>query len=56
RLERHLTLLDLIAVGVGGTLGTGVFVLSSLLAREYAGPSSTLCWLLSAVPVLVSGF
>ncbi|KAL9182609.1 hypothetical protein ACHAXT_013261 [Thalassiosira profunda] len=56
QVHRHLTLPDLIAVGVGGTLGTGIFVLSSLLASSYAGPASTFCWLLSAAPALLSGF
>ena len=55
-VERHLTLLDLIAVGVGGTLGTGFFLLCSLLSSSYAGPASMFCWLLSAVPALLSGF
>ena len=55
-VERHLTLLDLIAVGVGGTLGTGIFVLCSLLSSSFAGPASVLCWTLSAVPALLSGF
>ena len=45
-----------VAVGVGGTLGTGFFLLCGLLTSTYAGPSSTLCWLLSAVPALLSGF
>lgn len=52
---RHLSLPDLIAVGVGGTLGTGFFLLCSLLASSYAGPSSIGCWLLGAVPALLSG-
>jgi len=55
-VERHLTLIDLIAVGVGGTLGTGFFLLCSLLSSSYAGPASIFCWLLSAVPALLSGF
>ena len=55
-VERHLTLMDLIAVGVGGTLGTGFFLLCSLLSSSYAGPASIFCWLLSAVPALLSGF
>jgi len=54
-VARHLTLLDLIAVGVGGTLGTGIFVFCPLIASTYAGPSSVFCWLLSAVPALLSG-
>ena len=55
QIERHLSLFDLIAVGVGGTLGTGFFLLCSLLTSSYAGPSSTLCWVVSALPALLSG-
>ena len=55
-VERHLGLFDLVAVGVGGTLGTGFFLLCGLLTSTYAGPSSALCWILSAVPALLSGF
>ena len=43
-------------MGVGGTLGTGFFLLCGLLTLTYAGPSLALCWLLSAVPALLSGF
>lgn len=55
-VERHLSLIDLIAVGVGGTLGTGFFLLCSLLSSSYAGPASIFCWLVSAIPALLSGF
>ena len=45
-------------MGVGGTLGTGFFLLCGLLTLTYAGPSLALCWLLilSVVPALLSGF
>ena len=54
-IHRHLTLLDLIAVGVGGTLGTGIFVLCPLLISSHAGPSAILCWMIAAAPALLSG-
>lgn len=37
-LERTLTLTDLLCIGIGGTVGSGVFVLTGLIANEYAGP------------------
>lgn len=55
QLERHLTLLDLIAIGVGGTVGSGLFVLTGLVARQYAGPATTLSWCLSGVTACLSG-
>jgi hypothetical protein len=36
-IKRHLSLLDLLSIGIGGTVGSGVFVLSGLIARNYAG-------------------
>lgn len=54
-LERHLTLLDLIAVGIGGTIGSGLFVLVGLVSHEYAGPSAVLSWAVSGLAALLSG-
>ena len=54
-IHRHLTLLDLIAVGVCGTLGTGIFVLCPLLISSHAGPSAIICWMISMLPALLSG-
>ena len=54
-IHRHLTLLDLVAVGVGGTLGTGIFVLCPLLTSSHAGPSAIICWMISMLPALLSG-
>jgi amino acid transporter len=54
-LERHLTLIDLVAIGVGGTIGSGLFVLAGLVAHEYAGPSAILSWLVSGIAALLSG-
>lgn len=39
-VERHLTLLDLWCIGVGGTIGSGIFVLTGYIAHHYAGPST----------------
>jgi amino acid transporter len=40
---------DLICVGVGATLGSGVFVLTGLVARDYAGPSSIFSWMIAGL-------
>ena len=34
--HRHLSLWDLISVGVGGTVGSGIFELTGLIANQYA--------------------
>jgi APA family basic amino acid/polyamine antiporter len=52
---RHLGLWDLVSIGVGGTVGSGIFVLAGLIAHEYAGPSTFLSFLLSGIAALCSG-
>ncbi len=42
KLERTMSLVDLVSIGVGGTIGSGVFVLTSLIASKYAGPGVVL--------------
>ena len=54
-LERHLSLADLVAVGFGGTIGSGLFVLAGLAAHEYAGPATVVSWLISGITALLSG-
>lgn len=45
-LARTLRTLDLLAIGVGSTVGTGVFSITGQVARTQAGPAVILCWLL----------
>lgn len=54
-LARHLTLLDLVAIGIGGTIGSGLFVLAGLVAHEYSGPSAVWSWAVAGVAALISG-
>lgn len=46
--NKPLRLFDLIGLGVGGTIGSGIFVVPAVSAGM-AGPSSLLAWLLCAV-------
>lgn len=46
-LERHLGLGALIMMGVGGTIGAGIFVLTGTAAANYAGPAVALSFVIA---------
>ncbi len=49
RLRRALGPVALTAVGLGATIGTGVFVLTGTVAAEHAGPALTISLLIAAI-------
>ena len=52
---RHLSLFDLVSIGVGGTIGSGIFVLNGLIANQYAGPATFISWIISGIAAMLSG-
>jgi APA family basic amino acid/polyamine antiporter len=49
RLHRRLGPMALMGLGIGATIGTGLYVQTGFVAREFAGPSLILSFLLAAV-------
>ncbi|KAG4912752.1 hypothetical protein AAZX31_19G104500 [Glycine max] len=55
-LAKELTVLHLIAVGVGSTIGAGVYVLVGAVAREHAGPALAISFLIAGLAAGLSAF
>jgi len=55
KLNRTLGLMDLTGIGVGSTLGAGVYVLSGEVGRESSGPAVILAFTIAAFSSILSG-
>ena len=49
QLKKRLTALDLTVFGIGVIIGAGIFTLTGRAAKEYAGPSIALSFVLAAI-------
>ncbi|XP_070047644.1 cationic amino acid transporter 4, vacuolar-like isoform X4 [Nicotiana tomentosiformis] len=56
QLARKLSLFDLTAIGVGATIGAGVYILVGTVAREHTGPSLTVSFFIGGIAAALSAF
>lgn len=54
-LKRNLSATNLITLGIGAIVGTGIFVITGQAAATYAGPGLTISFLISAIGCIMAG-
>lgn len=54
-LKRNLTAANLVTLGIGAIVGTGIFVITGQAAAQYAGPGLTISFVISAICCVLAG-
>src|ERR1700692_2915581 len=54
-LKRALGIPALVAFGIGGIIGTGIFVLTGLAAAQHAGPAIVISFVIAGVGCMFAG-
>lgn len=54
-LKRSLSVTNLVALGIGAIVGTGIFVITGQAAAMYAGPALTVSFIISAIGCILAG-
>ncbi len=54
-LKRSLSATNLVALGIGAIVGTGIFVITGQAAAMYAGPALTISFIISALSCVMAG-
>ncbi|KAG7313568.1 hypothetical protein JYU34_000719 [Plutella xylostella] len=55
RLSRCLSTLDLVSLGVGSCVGTGMYLVAGMVARKFAGPGVVVSFIIAAIASIFSG-
>ncbi|KAJ7564540.1 hypothetical protein O6H91_02G021700 [Diphasiastrum complanatum] len=56
QLSKQLKVVQLVGIGIGSTIGAGVYVLVGTVARERSGPSLTVSFLIAGIAAALSAF
>jgi amino acid transporter len=54
-LNRVMGILDVTAIGISSTLGSGIYVLSGSVIGQYSGPSIIISFIIAGIATFFSG-